>query len=108
MTIDTELARHCLEDLGGRSCPIVKQRTVAHTVLEEGPCAGLSIRDTLLSFLVQALEERDEYEEQGLKKLYNRAYGQVEALTYAVALIDNPYRPNGEAVLVAARLEVDL
>jgi hypothetical protein len=104
--IDVGLALHCLEDLGGRMCPIVKERTEAMRTVDSEACGGLSIRDTLFGFLVQATQEALKAGEKGKRKKYDDARGQMKALAYAVALIDNPYRVDVESVLAAARLEV--
>lgn len=106
-TIDVDLALHCLEDLGGRTCPIVKQRSEAMRTVDSEACRGLSIRDTLFGFLVQALVELDPLAGPHKKRTKHRLRGQVEALAYSVALIDNPYRPDAESVLAEAKMEVE-
>jgi hypothetical protein len=104
MPVDSDLALHCLEDLGGRKCPIVKQRADA---MKPDVCDGLSIRDTLFSFLCQAIGEEFQLKARGgNKKRIARILGQQEALTYAIALIDNPYDVNTNRVREAARMEV--
>lgn len=98
---DVALAHHCLEDLTGRSCPIVKQRTEAKRATDA--CEGLSIRDTLFNFAVEAAIEATSAKKGRRKELR----GQIKALTYAVALIDNPYRVDTGYVEVQIRLEVE-
>lgn len=105
--IDVALAHHCLEDLGGRNCPIVKERSAA---MRPEVCDGLSIRDTLFSFLVQAEAELWQHKARPgkkSKKRMARLRGQVDALAYAVALIDNPYRVTPAAAVAAARMEIE-
>jgi hypothetical protein len=103
-TIDVDLALHCLEDLGGRTCPIVKQRSEAMRPIDSEACGGLSIRDTLLAFLSQAIGEAPR---EPSKKRRHQLYGQIDALKYAIALMDNPYRPDVEAVQREAEMEVE-
>lgn len=81
----------------------MKQRSDA---LAPDVCEGLSIRDSLFEFLVQAIQECVKYEGKK-KRRWDRAYGQQQALAYAIALIDNPYRVLTEPVVAAARLEVE-
>ena len=100
-SIDADLTRHCLEDLTGRSCPIIKQRAAAKT--ESDACEGLSIRDTLFNFAVEAIIERQTAKPKRRRELK----GQITALTYAVALIDNPYRVDTGYVEVQLRVEVE-
>lgn len=99
---DSDLALHCLEDLGGRTCPIVKQRADA---LKPDVCDGLSIRDTLFSFLVQAIKQEKKAKKKGKQMKAANLSGQISALAYAIALIDNPYRVNPEGVMIAAETD---
>ena len=86
----------------------MKERTEALRPSEA--CNGLSIRDTLFNMLIETIEEIAdiglELDRKKLKKV-NRLQGQVQAFTYSIALMDNPYRPDWEGVLQAARVEVD-
>lgn len=100
--IDVGLALHCLSDVGSvssPSCPILAERTLA---MKDDVCDGLSITDSLFAFLVQALQEERTCEKKGER---NRLLGQVEALSYSVALIENPYRPDVQGVLARATAE---
>lgn len=102
-TLDSDLALHCLEDLGGRKCPIVKQRADA---MKPDVCEGLSIRDQLFAFCVQACKQAMKRQRKGKKPVEESGlWGQANAFAYSVALIDNPYRPDYEGVLNAAKME---
>lgn len=104
--VDSGLALHCLEDLGKRVCPIMTQRAAALT--PSAACDGLSIRDTLNEFLVQAcvdmLVNEGSTKAKRIKK-WHVAYGQAQALAYTISLMDNPYRPDWPARLEEARME---
>lgn len=102
MTVNVDLAHHCLQDLG-RPCPITQQRMAA---FDPNACDGLSIRDTLYDFLKQAIEEFFSVINRKPKRA-RELKGQIQALSYAVALIDNPYAVDTEAVMRAARMEVE-
>jgi hypothetical protein len=100
--VDQELAHHCLQDFGSvnsPNCPIIKERTL---VMADNTCDGLSIRDQLFSFLVEAVQEMADAAEKGKKRRLAKAEGQVAALTYAIALMDNPYDVDVEGVLAQA------
>lgn len=78
--------------------------------MKENLCDGLSIRDQLYSFLVEAVEQRNKAYDKNLKKprwmiSHANAEGQVAALSYAIALMDNPYEVNCEKVLADAEME---
>lgn len=107
--VDKELAAHCLEDLGTveRGCKIIKEIGTVRTPTDA--CDGWSIRDRLFSFAVQAFEiRRTNAGSTKHKRLvkFHEATGQFDSLTYAVALMDNPYRPDHEAVKKAVEMEV--
>jgi hypothetical protein len=70
-------------------------------------CEGWSIRDRLFEFLVQSIMEFDDcMEAKSLKKAREKR-GQIQALSYTVALMDAPYNPDVELVMAMAKLEVD-
>lgn len=104
MTIDVGLALHCLSDLGSvnsPSCPIIAERTLVMAPQEA--CEGLSIRDTIVSFLGQAIEQEYSIRSSGgSNKKLHRVLGQQEALAYCAALMDNPYRPDSDSVRAEA------
>jgi hypothetical protein len=99
--INVELAQHCIEDVGSVNspiCPIIEQRS---------RCEGLGLTETFFDFLVQAMMQRDEIgrEEGKQKRHWHELHGQVNALIYVVAAIENPYDPDMEAVLARAEEE---
>lgn len=67
-------------------------------------CDGRSIRATLFDFAVEASVE---VLTTSSKKRRHELRGQIAALTYAVALIDNPYRVDTGSVELRIRLEVE-
>lgn len=99
--IDHERVEHCLEDFGSVNspdCKIIKERSV---------CAGFGLTDRLFDFMVQAMMERDALgrEEGKQKRHWHELHGQVNALCYVVAEIENPYNPDMEDVLARAEME---
>lgn len=105
--VDKDLAAHCLEDLGTltRGCKIVQELGAVRS--PTAACEGWSIRDTLYEFLKQAIEEFfDCMQAKSLKKAREKK-GQILGFGYSIALMDNPYRPDLEGTIRAARMEVD-
>lgn len=103
--IDRDLAAHCLEGLGGRRCPVMEQRNAAR--VPSDACDGLSIRDQLFEFCVQAQQEVRKRYGKKKKASFHREFGHAKAFAYSIALIDNPYMPDWEAVLDAAKKEAE-
>lgn len=105
--IDTELAQHCLENVGSvtsPSCPISSQRAT---------CQGLGLTDTFFGWLVEAVKERNALESKvdkdkpKIKNVirYERATAQIASMSYMVAMIENPYNPDPEDVLLRAEMD---
>lgn len=105
--VDKDLAAHCLEDLGTvtRGCKIVQELGAFRN--PTAACEGWSIRDTLYEFLKQAIQEFFKKMEKGKTGRARELKGQILAWGYAVAMMDNPYRPDLEGTIRAARMEVD-
>lgn len=102
MSVDVDRALHCLEDLGTvkRGCKILMEKNHVNRPTEA--CEGWSIRDTLFDFLVQASRERAILEGKSRPKKTARVEGQIQALSYSIALMDNPYNPDAEGVRMEA------
>lgn len=108
--VDGALASHCLdpENLGTVhvQCKIVKELSAVRTPTDA--CEGWSIRDRLFDFLEQACQEWKKKVKKGKMKDAGRILkleGQIEALGYAIAMMDSPYRPDPTAVIASARME---
>jgi hypothetical protein len=59
----------------------------------------------LYEFLKQSIREFEKASKKGKKRRSRIAQGEIQALSYTVALMDNPYRPDMEGVMTAARME---
>lgn len=107
MAIDKELAEHCLHPshLGKEShyCPVVR---LASTVRTPHPaCEGWSQLDTMKGWLDLALVESQQADAG--KKFVARRLGQAEALAAAIALLEDPYNPDPNAVREEATRRIE-
>jgi hypothetical protein len=112
MKPDGPLASHCLADLGkaGVGCPIQRQRSMMmSTKHEEGwdaeaddreDCHGRSPLDRLRHNLDIAVE--DFMDDRNSKKQKARLRGVIYGLSFAIAVIENPYLIDQDRVTTEA------
>lgn len=104
--VDRELAHHCLnrdpkigtEARASSPCPIIEMKTVMDG--SQTDCQGRTPLDRLTALLDIAVADLMDPENGG--KAEARIKGLIYAWSYAIAMIQNPFYPDREAVTDAA------